>query len=45
MVIITLVGLLALFSLVSIVLSGEGKNNRRPDPRDDISLWIAYAFR
>ena len=45
MVIITFVGLLALFSLVSIVLSGGGENNRRLDPRDDISLWITYAFR
>ncbi len=43
MVVVTLVGLLALFSLASIVLSGDEDSGR--DPRDDVSLWITYAFR
>ncbi len=45
MVFITLVGLLALFSLVSIVLTSDHERSGRPDPRDDVSLWISYAFR
>ena len=36
-------GLLALFSVLSILLGNE--DPRREDPRDDIRLWMRYGLR
>jgi hypothetical protein len=36
-------GLLALFSVLSIVLGSE--DTRQGDPRDDIRIWMRYATR
>jgi hypothetical protein len=36
-------GLLALFSILSIVLGDE--EPRRADPRDDIRLWMRFVAR
>jgi hypothetical protein len=36
-------GLLALFSILSIVLSDD--EPRRTDPRDDVRLWMRYVTR
>jgi hypothetical protein len=36
-------GFLALFSILSIVLSDD--DSRRADPRDDVKLWMRYAIR
>jgi hypothetical protein len=36
-------GLLALFSILSIVLGDE--EPRRADPRDDIRLWLRFVAR
>jgi hypothetical protein len=35
-------GFLALFSILSIVLSDD---SRRIDPRDDVRLWMRYVVR
>lgn len=44
MVLATGLGLLALFSLISILLGSE--DPRRPaDPRDDILFWLRYGVR
>ncbi|MCU0483931.1 MAG: hypothetical protein MUC54_06650 [Chloroflexi bacterium] len=45
MVIVTLFGLLALFSFVSIVLSGEEDDQVPVDPRDLLPLWARFATR
>lgn len=37
------IGFLALFSLLSIVLSDE--DGRRTDPRDDMRFWMRYGIR
>jgi len=36
-------GLLALFSILSIVLGDE--EPRRADPRDDVRLWLRFVAR
>ena len=36
-------GLLALFSVLSILLGSE--DPRREDPRDDIRVWLPYGIR
>ena len=36
-------GLLALFSVLSILLGSE--DPRREDPRDDIRIWMRYGVR
>ncbi|MBP1705903.1 MAG: hypothetical protein H6Q36_1642 [Chloroflexi bacterium] len=45
MVIATLFGLLALFAIVSIVLSGEEDAMAPTDPRDSLPLWARFAAR
>ena len=37
------IGVLALFSVLSILLGSE--DPRRPDPRDDIRLWMPFGIR
>ena len=37
------IGLLALFSVVSILLSDD--EPRRADPRDDVRLWLRFVAR
>jgi hypothetical protein len=36
-------GLLALFSVLSILLGNE--DPPRPDPRDDLRIWMRYGIR
>ena len=37
------IGCLALFSFLSIVLSGE--DGSRADPHDDIRFWVRFGIR
>ncbi len=45
MVIATVLALLALFSLVSILVSAEDPHDRHFDRPDDFSLWYRYGIR
>jgi len=44
MVLVAVFTLLALFSIVSIVMSA-GDGDRTPDPRDNPVLWAQYGRR
>ena len=37
------IGCLALFSILSILLSHDETD--RPDPRDDVRLWMRFVIR
>ena len=44
MIIVTTLGLLALFSFISILLSGEEKRSE-VDPRDRLPVWALFGLR
>lgn len=44
MIIATVIGLLALFSFVSILLSGDDELPEA-DPRDKLPLWARFGLR
>lgn len=44
MIIASVLGLLALFSLVSILLSGDD-DLREADPRDRVPTWARFGMR
>jgi hypothetical protein len=44
MIIATVIGLLALFSFVSILLSGDDELPE-DDPRDRLPVWARYGLR
>lgn len=45
MIIATVIGLLALFSFVSILLSGDDELPEASDPRDRLPVWARYGLR
>jgi hypothetical protein len=45
MVLVTLIGLLALFSLLSIMLGAEDPRQAGYDPRSEMKLWMRYGIR
>jgi hypothetical protein len=45
MVLATLIGLLALFSLISIMLGTEGYDRDGHDPLAEMQLWMRYGIR
>ncbi len=44
MIVATVLGLLALFSVVSIVLSGDNEHSE-VDPRDQLPVWARFGLR
>ena len=44
MIIATVLGLLSLFSFISILLSG-GDSEPQADPRDSLPTWARYGMR
>ena len=45
MVIATVIGLLALFSILSIVLGGEDGQDLHSYHRDEFPFWLKYGHR
>lgn len=45
MIIATTLGLLALFSLISILLSGEDGQDPQAFRRDEFPFWLRYGHR
>jgi hypothetical protein len=45
MIIATVIGLLAIFSILSILLSGEDVHVSRGYPKDEFPFWLKYGHR
>lgn len=45
MVILTIIGLLALFALFGILLGSEDPRHAGVDPRAEVNFWMRYGVR
>lgn len=45
MVLLTLIGLLALFSLFGILLGSEDPRHAGVDPKSEVKFWMRYGIR
>jgi hypothetical protein len=45
MVLATMIGLLALFSLLSVMLGSEDPRRTGSDPKTELKLWMRYGIR